>query len=172
MQSYIISDEIYNENKSKISGNEKNEYDENNPVLNDEEDEYSENKLLLLEDEESEYYEIDPLLEDEEDDKERNELFDNDNEEISDNLIKGLRLFQIKKEYNISEAAFEKILKSLEIPGIFLFKLYKLLGNIIPLEPTFVDCCINSCIAFTGELINKDTYPHYKKSRYNFNKVA
>ncbi|CAB5205091.1 unnamed protein product [Rhizophagus irregularis] len=137
VQSYIISDEIPNEDKSEISGSEENEFAENYPLLDDEEDEYSENESLLLEDEESEYDETDPLLEDEEDEynEERDELLIDDNGEISDDLIKGLRLFHLKVEHNISEVAFEKILKSLEIPGISLFKLQKLLGNIIPIKP-------------------------------------
>ncbi|CAB5385368.1 unnamed protein product [Rhizophagus irregularis] len=162
VQSYIISDEIPNEDKSEISGSEENEFAENYPLLDDEEDEYSENESLLLEDEESEYDETDPLLEDEEDEynEERDELLIDDNGEISDDLIKGLQLFHLKVEHNISEVAFEKILKSLEIPGISLFKLQKLLGNIIPIKPIIVDCCINSCIAFTGDVFDGFTIKH------------
>ncbi|POG77778.1 hypothetical protein GLOIN_2v1420858, partial [Rhizophagus irregularis DAOM 181602=DAOM 197198] len=34
------------------------------------------------------------------------------------------------------------------------------------LKPTLVDCCINSCVAFTGELINKNICPECKEPRY------
>ncbi|CAG8842567.1 18592_t:CDS:2, partial [Gigaspora margarita] len=79
-----------------------------------------------------------------------------------ENLFKGLQLFQIKNKYNISEAAFNKILKTLEISGVTLYRLQKLLGNIVPFKLTLVDCCINSCVAFTGELVDKDHCPEYK----------
>ncbi|POG63303.1 hypothetical protein GLOIN_2v1425800, partial [Rhizophagus irregularis DAOM 181602=DAOM 197198] len=83
-----------------------------------------------------------------------------------ENLIKGLQLLQIKDKHNISEAAFNEILKVFEIPGITLYKLRKFLGNFMSLKPTLVDCCINSCVAFTGELINKNICPECKEPRY------
>ncbi|EXX72071.1 hypothetical protein RirG_072760 [Rhizophagus irregularis DAOM 197198w] len=78
----------------------------------------------------------------------------------------GLQLLQIKDKHNISEAAFNEILKVFEIPGITLYKLRKFLGNFMSLKPTLVDCCINSCVAFTGELINKNICPECKEPRY------
>ena len=45
------------------------------------------------------------------------------NENISKELIKDLQLLRIKEEYNISEVAFDKILKIFEISGISLYKL-------------------------------------------------
>ncbi|CAG8845425.1 14992_t:CDS:2, partial [Gigaspora margarita] len=88
------------------------------------------------------------------------------------NLFKGLQLFQIKNKYNISEAVFNEILKTLKISGVTLYRLQKLLGNIVPFKPTLVDCCINSCIAFTGELVDKDHCPECNEPRYNFSKTS
>ena len=42
---------------------------------------------------------------------------------ILENLFKGLQLFQIKNKYNISEVAFNEILKTLEISGVTLYRL-------------------------------------------------
>ncbi|CAG8671567.1 5709_t:CDS:2 [Funneliformis caledonium] len=78
-----------------------------------------------------------------------------------ENLIKGLQLLQIKEKYNISEIVFNEILKVLEISDVSLYKLQKFLRNLIPLKPTFVECCINLCIAFTDEYINKKFYLKY-----------
>ncbi len=91
------------------------------------------------------------------------------NENISKELIKDLQLLRIKEEYNISEVAFDKILKIFEISGISLYKLWKLLENIILLKLTLMDCCINSYIVFIGKLINKDIYSYYKENHYKPN---
>ncbi|RGB23869.1 hypothetical protein C1646_676793 [Rhizophagus diaphanus] len=107
--------------------------------------------------------------ENEDEDEEYNYIGEgNENIECEDfeNLIKGLQLLQIKDKHNISEAAFNEILKVFEIPGITLYKLRKFLGNFMSLKPTLVDCCINSCVAFTGELINKNICPECKEPRY------
>ncbi|CAG8497880.1 2345_t:CDS:10, partial [Gigaspora rosea] len=112
------------------------------------------------------------------DDKEYNE---EDNEEYSDecseefdieNLSKGLRLFRIKNQYNISDIAFNEILKILEISEITLYKLQRLLGNLVPFKPTLIDCCINSCVAFTNEFINMKYYSECNEPRYKFGKAS
>ena len=90
---------------------------------------------------------------------------------ILDNILKGLRLFQIKNNYNISEAAFNEILKILKIPEITLYKLKKFLGKLVPLTPILVDCCINSCVAFTGEFTSENICPECKEPRYRPNET-
>ncbi|CAG8581486.1 9727_t:CDS:2 [Racocetra fulgida] len=89
-----------------------------------------------------------------------------------ENLIKGLKLFQIKDKHNMSEAAFNEILKVLEIPNITLYKLEKYLENLVPLKLTLIDCCINTCIAFTDNLANKNICPRCKESRYKSDKLS
>ena len=85
---------------------------------------------------------------------------------ILENLFKGLQLLKIKDEHNISETAFNEILKVFEIPGVTLYKLRKFLGNIVPLNPILVDCCVNSCVAFTAEFANDNLCPECKEPRY------
>jgi hypothetical protein len=81
-------------------------------------------------------------------------------------MVKGLRLLKIKDQHNISERAFNEILEVMEIPHITLYKLRKFLGNQVPIEPNLVDCCVNSCIAFTGENADKDQCPICEEKRY------
>ena len=81
-------------------------------------------------------------------------------------MIKGLRLLKIKDRHNISEAAFNEILEVMEIPRITLYKLQKFLRKQVPIEPNLIDCCVNSCIAFTGENTNKDRCPICDEERY------
>ena len=57
---------------------------------------------------------------------------------ILENILKGLQLLHIKDKHNISEAAFNEILEVLNISGITLYKLQKILKNIIPLKPTYI----------------------------------
>ncbi|CAG8693590.1 6618_t:CDS:2, partial [Funneliformis mosseae] len=127
--SYIMSDELFNEDQLEVL-EDKEKDDEGNQdshIIYDEL--FNEDQLEVLEDEE-----------------------DDDEED----LIKGLRLLQIKDRYNISDAAFNEILKVLEIPETSIYKLRKFLGKIIPLELNLIDCCVNSYIAFTGELSNEN----------------
>ncbi|CAG8677895.1 2040_t:CDS:2, partial [Cetraspora pellucida] len=60
---------------------------------------------------------------------------DNSEEFDSKYINFGLQLFQIKNEYNISEAIFNKILKTLKIFRVTLYRLQKLLGNLVPFKP-------------------------------------
>lgn len=84
-----------------------------------------------------------------------------------------MQLLRIKDKHNISEAAFNEILEVLNISEVTLYKLQKILKNVIPLQPTYIDCCINSCVAFTSdEFANKSFCPECKEPRYGPNKVS
>ncbi|RIB15161.1 hypothetical protein C2G38_1972099, partial [Gigaspora rosea] len=83
-----------------------------------------------------------------------------------------LQLFRIKNKHNISEVAFDEILKTLEISGVTLYRLQKLLGNLVPFKPKLVDCCINLCVAFTGKLTDKNHCPECNEPRYKFSKAS
>ena len=85
-------------------------------------------------------------------------------------MIKGLRLLKIKDQHNISEAAFNEILEVMEISRITLYKLRKFLRKQVLIESNLVDCCVNSCVAFTGENTNKDQCPTCNEERYKVGK--
>ncbi|RIB25576.1 hypothetical protein C2G38_2274891, partial [Gigaspora rosea] len=86
--------------------------------------------------------------------------------------IQRLVTFLIKNQYNISDAAFNEILKILEISEITLYKLQRLHRNLVPFKPTLIDCCINSCIAFTNEFINMKYCPECNEPCYKFGKAS
>ncbi|RIB20721.1 hypothetical protein C2G38_1963504 [Gigaspora rosea] len=60
----------------------------------------------------------------------------------------------------------------MEIPEITLYKLERYLENLVPLKPSLIDCCINSCIAFTGDFSNKNICSRCKEPRYISDKVS
>jgi len=86
--------------------------------------------------------------------------------EISEDLIKGLQLFHIKEKHNLTETAFNDILCEIDLFGVSLYRLRKVLKQLVPLEPILVDCCIDSCIAFTKEYETLKYCPICEKSRY------
>lgn len=84
--------------------------------------------------------------------------------------LKVYNFFKLK-----TNTIFQKLhlmrLKILKIPGITLYKLQKILEKLVPLKPTLVDCCINSCVAFTEDLINENICPECKESRYKLDET-
>ncbi|CAG8746918.1 11521_t:CDS:2, partial [Funneliformis caledonium] len=130
--SYIMSDKLFNEDQLEVLEDKEkdDEGSQDSYIIYDEL--FNEDQLEVLEDEE-----------------------DNDEKD----LIKGLQLLQIKDRHNISDATFNEILKVLEIPETSIYKLRKFFGKIIPFELNLIDCCVNSCVAFTGKLSNENQCP-------------
>jgi hypothetical protein len=85
-------------------------------------------------------------------------------------MIKCFQLLKIKDQHNISEAAFNEILEVMEISRITLYKLRKFLRKQVLIEPNLIDCCVNSCVAFTGENTNKDRCSTCNEERYKVGK--
>ncbi|CAG8793633.1 28283_t:CDS:2, partial [Dentiscutata erythropus] len=82
------------------------------------------------------------------------------NIEESTNMINALKLLHLKsKNSHISNENFEEILKIFNCNGPTLYSTKKFLQNIVNIDILFVDMCINSCIAFTGEYIEETQCP-------------
>ena len=47
--------------------------------------------------------------------------------EVSENLVKRLRLFHIKEKHNLTEAAFNDILREMNLFDVLLYRLHKAL---------------------------------------------
>ena len=90
--------------------------------------------------------------------------------EVSENLVKGLRLFHIKEKHNLTEAAFNDILCEMNLFDVSLYRLRKALEWLVSFEPILVDCCINSCIAYTKEYENLEICPICEKTWYKAGK--
>jgi hypothetical protein len=56
--------------------------------------------------------------------------------------------------------------------NLSFYKIKKKIQSIVPLFPTLIDICINSCIAFTGNYKELQHCPLCNEKRYNGNKKA
>ena len=88
-----------------------------------------------------------------------------------------MRLLEIKVRRNITNAAFEEIVTASNGTSTSLYKLTKILKNMVPFKPIWIDMCINSCCAFTGNFktLNKCIYcnaERYQKGRQSRAQVA
>ncbi|GES90934.1 transposase domain-containing protein [Rhizophagus clarus] len=86
---------------------------------------------------------------------------------ITNEVAKGLRLLEIKVQHNISNTAFKEIVTAtVGISSKSTHSLIKMLKDIIPIKPIWVDRCINSCCAFTGDYENLNECIYCKAKRY------
>ncbi|CAG8787807.1 16657_t:CDS:2, partial [Gigaspora margarita] len=141
--------EEYNEGHND-EYNENNDDECNNTYSEYDEEDYEENK---------ERYNVNG-------NEEYNEYYEEYKEECSEESDE-----EFNKDLDF-DAAFNEILEALEVSEITLYKLQKLLGNLVPFKPTLVDCCVNSCIAFTNNLINVNYCPECNEPRYKFGKTS
>jgi hypothetical protein len=93
-------------------------------------------------------------------------------EGITNEIARGLRLLEIKVQRNITDAAFEEIITAANNISTSSYKLIKALKNMVPLQPVWIDMCINSCCAFTGDFKTLDKCPYCNAIRYQTNKQS
>jgi hypothetical protein len=92
-----------------------------------------------------------------------------------------LRLFEIKIRCNLTDNAFNEIMKAVCNTPISICHIKTTLKKLVDIEPQWVDMCINTCCAYTGQFENKTQCPycaafryqeinqnHKKKPRYQF----
>jgi hypothetical protein len=77
-----------------------------------------------------------------------------------------LRLLEIKVRRNISDAVFNEIVIAANGIPTSIYLLIKTLKNTVPLQPIWVDMCINSCCAFTGDFEIPDQCIYCKAECY------
>lgn len=53
--------------------------------------------------------------------------------------------------------------------NVSLYRATKKLANLVSIEPIWIDCCVKSCCAFTGNLKNLQECPICKEARYKSN---
>jgi hypothetical protein len=75
-------------------------------------------------------------------------------EELSESFVDILKLLEVKQKHNLTDHAFNDILNIFTNGEISLHSAKKKLSNLVNLQPVFIDMCINSCCAFTGQLTN------------------
>jgi len=62
-----------------------------------------------------------------------------------------LRLFDVKSRYNLTDKAFQQTMLAVNGGNISQYQVKKVLKSIVKLKPIWIDMCINSCCAYTGQ---------------------
>jgi len=101
---------------------------------------------------------------------ESNSSSDSFNNNISNEIATSLHLFEIKIKHNITDVAFKEIIVAANGTYMSSFILKKILQNIVSFEPIWIDMCIKTCCAFTGEYNTLNICPYCKSERYYINK--
>lgn len=70
-----------------------------------------------------------------------------------------LRLFEVKSRHNLTDDAFQQIMVAVNGNSFSQYQIKKTLKYIVPIEPIWIDMCINSCCAYTG------MYKYYNECR-------
>ncbi|RGB25345.1 hypothetical protein C1646_632243, partial [Rhizophagus diaphanus] len=81
-----------------------------------------------------------------------------------------LRLFQVKSQCNLTDNAFHQTMVAANGNDISLFQVKKTLKLIVPIKPTWVDTCINSCCAYTGKYKDNNFCEYCQTSRFQTRK--
>lgn len=85
---------------------------------------------------------------------------------ISENLARALQLFEIKIRCNITDDAFNQIMKITSSNPISIYCIKTVLKKLVNIKPQWIDMCIYSCCAYTGEFEDKEQCPYCNTSRY------
>lgn len=80
--------------------------------------------------------------------------------------MEALRLLEIKSRTNMTDQVYSEIMSAFSEHQISLYCASKKLEKMISISPIWIDCCINSCNAFTGDLKDLQNCPICKESRY------
>ncbi|CAG8829209.1 4022_t:CDS:2, partial [Racocetra persica] len=77
-----------------------------------------------------------------------------DNEEnipfISSELAAVIRLLKVKAQNNLTDEAFSEIMKAVITNPMSLYMIKKKLSSLVSFKPVWIDMCINTCCAYTG----------------------
>jgi hypothetical protein len=89
------------------------------------------------------------------------------NEELSESFIKTLQLLNIKNKHNLTDHAFNDILKLYGNGESSLYIIQKKLAEYVSIKPTFIPMCVNSCCAFIDQFANNETCPWCGQASYS-----
>ena len=100
---------------------------------------------------------------------------DNSKLNISEDLAHALWLFEIKVWCNLTDNAFNQIMRASN-NSVSIYHIKATLKKLVDIEPQWIDMCVHSCCAYTGQFENRlqcpycdePRYHQQKKSRYQF----
>lgn len=84
---------------------------------------------------------------------------------LSEDLAQALQLFEIKVQCNLTDDAFNRILRASNIQ-VSIYHIKTTLKSLIDIEPQWIDMCIRSCCAYTGQFEDKIQCPYCNEPRY------
>jgi hypothetical protein len=93
-------------------------------------------------------------------------LLGNKDELSEDLFLNVLKLLEVKQKHNLSDKAFNEILSIFTNNEISLYAVKKKLLKLVDIMPRFIDICVNSCMAFTGQYENESSCRYCEESRF------
>ncbi|GES92308.1 transposase domain-containing protein [Rhizophagus clarus] len=93
-------------------------------------------------------------------------LGNNEDEFSEDLFLNVLKLLEIKQKHNLSDRAFNEILSIFTNNEISLYAVKKKLLKFVNIMPEFIDICVNSCMAFTGQYENESSCHYCSEPRF------
>lgn len=85
---------------------------------------------------------------------------------LSDEMACALRLFSVKSRCNLTNEAFQQTMLAVNGGNISQYQVQKMLKSIVKLKPTWIDMCVNSCCAYTGQYENHIQCEYCKVPRF------
>ncbi|KAL1914108.1 uncharacterized protein VTP21DRAFT_1110, partial [Calcarisporiella thermophila] len=87
-------------------------------------------------------------------------------DELAQSLIRGIELLEVNVEFRVPKEAFNIINRVVNTGTESTYLIEKELQTLVGIKPALIDCCINSCIAYTREYAHLTNCPICQEHRY------
>ncbi|CAG8704401.1 23008_t:CDS:2, partial [Gigaspora rosea] len=89
--------------------------------------------------------------------------------QLPSGFSEALRLLEIKAHSNMTNDMYSEIMDAFNEQNISLYCATKKLSSLVSIDPIWIDCCLKSCCAFTGNLKDLKECPACGEARYKKN---
>ena len=79
---------------------------------------------------------------------------ENANIQLPPGFPEALRLLEIKSHSNMTNNMYREIIEAFSEQHVSLYRATNKLASLVSIDPVWIDCCVKSCCAFTGNLKN------------------
>ncbi|GES88052.1 transposase domain-containing protein [Rhizophagus clarus] len=94
---------------------------------------------------------------------------ENANIQLPPGFPEALRLLEIKSHSNMTNNMYREIIEAFSEQHVSLYRATNKLVSLVSIDPVWIDCCVKSCCAFTGNLKNLQECPTCGEKRYKSN---
>ncbi|GES76293.1 transposase domain-containing protein [Rhizophagus clarus] len=94
---------------------------------------------------------------------------ENANIQLPPGFPEALRLLEIKSHSNMTNNMYREIIEAFSEQHVSLYHATNKLVSLVSIDPVWIDCCVKSCCAFTGNLKNLQECPTCGEKRYKSN---